>query len=113
MATLPIFPDIAPTHFEETVEDSAIKDSFENGWVQTRQKYTRARKIYRYAFTNIPESDADTVMDFYYLVGTWRSFTLNLPKGKGTVAVRFTHPPKRVFVTPNTSSITDVEFREV
>ena len=107
------FPDIPPTSFEETVEDATIKDNFENGWVQTRKKYTRDRKIYRYTFTNIPESDADTIMYFFNQVGTWQSFTLDLPKNKGTVTVRFQRPPRRAFVTPNTATITDVEFREV
>ena len=108
-----VFPDIPPTSFDETVEDATIRDNFENGWVQTRKKYTRDRKIYRYSFNGIAESDAGTIMDFFSQVGTWESFTLNLPKNKGTVTVRFQSPPRRVFVTPNTSNIVDVIFREV
>jgi len=108
-----VFPNIPPTSYNETVEDSAIKDKLENGYVQTRRKYTRSRKIFNYEFKNISNADADTIMSFFDTVETFQAFQLALPQNRGTVTVRFTQPPRRVFVSPTTATISDVIFREI
>ena len=62
------FPDTLPPPnypLGEELEDSTLRSTFEDGTVQTRQKFTRIRTTYTVEWTNLPDTDKSVLQTFY------------------------------------------------
>lgn len=93
------FPDTLPAPnypLGEELEDSTLRSTFEDGTVQTRQKFTRIRTTYTVEWTNLPDTDKSVLQTFYKndVKGGALAFNWVHPQSGETKLVRFTEPPK-------------------
>ena len=61
------FPDTIPNPeypLGEDVEDSVLRSNFEDGTVQTRQKFTRVRTTFSVQWGNLPDEHKQTLEIF-------------------------------------------------
>ncbi|PWM78779.1 MAG: hypothetical protein DBY32_04715 [Phascolarctobacterium sp.] len=80
----------------EELEDSTLRSTFEDGTVQTRQKFTRVRTTYSVEWGNMPDEHKQTLESFYKndVKGGALAFNWTHPQSGVTKNVRFTEPPK-------------------
>lgn len=93
------FPDtLPPPNFplDEELEDSVLRSTFEDGTVQTRQKFTRVRTTYGVAWNNMPDEQKRVLENFFKstVKGGALAFYWTHPQTGETKNVRFTEPPK-------------------
>jgi len=97
-------------------EDPAIRSDMSGGYEITRPRFTRApRRTFKYGFIGIPQSQYQTIVDFYKAHTTTTSFTwYNQILGE-TVQVRFTKPYVENYTGIGTNRIWNISFevREV
>lgn len=80
----------------EELEDSVLRSSFEDGTVQTRQKFTRVRTTYTVEWSNMPDEHKRTLESFFKtdVKGGALAFNWTHPQNGEALTVRFTEPPK-------------------
>ena len=93
------FPDTIPNPeypLGEDVEDSVLRSNFEDGTVQTRQKFTRVRTTFSVQWGNLPDEHKQTLENFYKTTvkGGALAFNWTHPQSGQVKTVRFTEPPK-------------------
>lgn len=99
MATFPTLSEngvtIPPSYpLIEQVEDSVIRSNFDGGYVQTRARYTRIRKTWKINYSNLSNTNKNTLVAFLNTVnGGADSFTWTNPIDEVSYSVRFTIPP--------------------
>ena len=87
MADFTVIPDFP---IEERVITNTIIDEFENGVEQRRSKWSRTKRQFNLSFTNAPETDYETLRDFYIAKnGQADSFTFDNPNDGVEYTVRF------------------------
>ena len=91
----PVFPpSLAPLqdskYFKIDLEDKGLKGEVDGGYVNARPRHTRKpRKTFKTGFTELTQTQMDTLEAFFELVGTYSKFDYTHPI-KGTVhQVRF------------------------
>lgn len=117
MSTTIRFPNnLSNPHYplKETREDNVLRSSFEAGYEQTRQRYTRIRRTYGLNWDTLPTSERDILMDFYDSVtrNGSLSFVWAHPITGETAEYRFTKPIECSLVNVDRWSVT-AEIRMV
>lgn len=85
------WPDIEdPSGLKEAPQKGQIKSDFENGYVQSRPKFTRVRKKFELSWETMTNSDKETLEAFFddNLGGV---FGWTHPISDSTYTVRFTN----------------------
>ena len=101
----PVFP------LSETPEDNVLRSSFDAGYEQTRQRFTRNRRTFGLKWNALKAVDKAT-LDAFYLSNSAASFGWTYPGTSTTHTVRFTGPPQ-MQLTANGLYSVSVELREV
>lgn len=101
----PVFP------LSEAPEDNVLRSSFDAGYEQTRQRFTRNRRTFGLRWTALKAADK-ALLDAFYLTNSAGSFTWTYPGTSTTYTVRFTGPPKMQLTATGLYSV-EVELREV
>lgn len=93
------YPDTLPPPnypLGEEPEDSVLRSKFEDGTVQTRQKFTRVRTTFTVVYDNLPDEYKRTLETFFKTTvkGGALAFYWTHPQSGEVKNVRFTEPPK-------------------
>lgn len=93
------FPDTIPAPeypLGEELEDNVLRSTFEDGTVQTRQKFTRVRTTFTVSWGNLPDEHKQTLETFFKstVKGGALPFNWTHPQSNTVKVVRFTEPPK-------------------
>lgn len=76
-------------------ENTGMRSEMEGGYVLTRPRHTRRpRRTWKTGFTDISDTEKQTIEDFYNTYGTHTAFNYTTPVGGETVNVRFKDVPK-------------------
>ena len=94
---------IAPNYpLSEDREDATYRSGMEGGYEYTRPKYTRGRKKFGITYTNMQNTDKDTLEAFVDTVkGGADSFIWTHPKTSTNYTAQFDKPPKFEYVEYN------------
>jgi phage-related protein len=87
--------EVRPSYpITERNEDSVIRSDFEGGYVQTRARYTRVRKIWQISYNLLSTTNKNLISAFVDTVqGGADSFTWTNPIDSANYQVRFQAPP--------------------
>lgn len=92
------FPSLGTTYpstpLMEKLVDSVLRSPMDGGYVQTRQRYTRIRKLWDVTYTAITTADKVTLEAFVQTVaGGANQFTWTNPQDGSNYEVRFNPIP--------------------
>jgi len=109
MATWPNIEN--PSSLNERTVKAQIKSDFEAGYVQSRTKWTRSRKIFELSWDNMDAADKSTLEDFFEnnIGGT---FTWTHPLTSTSYTVRFKENELRARHVPVNFWRVDVALEE-
>jgi phage-related protein len=82
--------------------NSVIRSEFDGGYVQTRARFTRIRKIWKITYTQLSAANKLLIDNFVTTVNCGAdSFDWTNPQDSVTYSVRFLSPPISTYVSYN------------
>ncbi len=99
-----------PIDPDGTREDAVLRSAVEGGYVQTRARFTRARRRWGLTYLNLPAADITTLRGFEAttLVNGADAFTWTHPISAEVVTVQLAAPIE--FSTPRDYAVGDVRM---
>lgn len=77
-----------PSSLKETPQKGQIRSNFEDGYVQSRSKWTRSRKVFNLQWNAMSNSDKETLVTFFEN-NLGSTFTWTHPVSSTNYTVRF------------------------